>query len=96
MEELAGTAQARMQSGDAILIETPGGGGYGAKIIPLTTVDTHPGCGKEDGAAIASMLAAGLGKGPDHHAVSQPGPDTTEGHDQGQWLAGAIMQEPDQ
>jgi 5-oxoprolinase (ATP-hydrolysing) len=96
VEELAGTAQARMQSGDAILIETPGGGGYGAKIIPLTTVDTHPGCGKEDGAAIASMLAAGLGKGPDHHAVSQPGPDTTEGHDQGQWLAGAIMQEPDQ
>jgi len=32
VEELAGTAQTRMRVGDAILIETPGGGGYGTGI----------------------------------------------------------------
>jgi N-methylhydantoinase B len=31
VEELPGTARVEMQPGDVFVIETPGGGGYGAK-----------------------------------------------------------------
>ncbi|HMD74350.1 MAG TPA: hydantoinase B/oxoprolinase family protein [Steroidobacteraceae bacterium] len=51
--ELSGTATAEMQAGDVFVIETPGGGGYGAPIA------SHAGA---DGAPVGAPLDAPVGR----------------------------------